>query len=93
MNHELGKTPFEQIVELQVKQALLEAMKVALDKRERRLLKLRFGLDGRAPKTLTQLGKKEGVTVERIRQIILRATSKLRRGEPCRIIRTATEGR
>ena len=39
----------------------------------------RFGLDGGKPKTLEEVGKKFGVTRERIRQLQNIALSKLRR--------------
>jgi len=40
-----------------------------LDERSRRVIVRRFGLDGKAPKTLHSIGQDEGVTRERIRQI------------------------
>jgi RNA polymerase primary sigma factor len=48
--------------------ALNESL-ATLSLRERRLLELRYGLDGRAPATLDDLGRVFGVTRERIRQI------------------------
>jgi hypothetical protein len=50
-----------------------------LDQRERRIISSRFGLEGEAPKTLEEVGKRFGVTRERIRQIQNSALSKLRR--------------
>jgi len=41
----------------------------SLSFRERRVLELRYGLDGQAPATLEEVGKVFGVTRERIRQI------------------------
>jgi RNA polymerase primary sigma factor len=41
----------------------------SLSLRERRVLELRYGLDGQAPATLEEVGKVFGVTRERIRQI------------------------
>jgi RNA polymerase primary sigma factor len=41
----------------------------SLSFRERRVLELRYGLDGQAPATLEDIGKVFGVTRERIRQI------------------------
>jgi RNA polymerase primary sigma factor len=41
----------------------------ALPARERRVVELRFGLDGGQPRTLDQVGRAFGVTRERIRQI------------------------
>lgn len=49
-----------------------------LDKRERAILLLRFGLDGSQPKTLDQISKQIGRTRERVRQIQKRALAKLR---------------
>ena len=50
-----------------------------LDERERKIIFSRFGLDGGKPKTLEEVGKKFGVTRERIRQLQNIALSKLRR--------------
>jgi RNA polymerase primary sigma factor len=49
-----------------------------LDKRERSILFMRYGLDGRPPKTLEEVSKIIGRTRERVRQIQKRALSKLR---------------
>lgn len=49
-----------------------------LDKREREILKLRFGLDRGEPRTLEEVGEHFNLTRERIRQIEARAMSKLR---------------
>jgi RNA polymerase sigma factor (sigma-70 family) len=56
----------------------VDRMLVALDERERGILRLRFGLDGGQPATLEQVGQHFGLTRERIRQIEARAMSKLR---------------
>ena len=45
--------------------------------RERRVLELRYGLDGQAPATLEDVGKVFGVTRERIRQIEKSSLQKL----------------
>jgi RNA polymerase primary sigma factor len=50
-----------------------------LDDRERKIIFQRFGLDGDKPKTLEEVGKKFGVTRERIRQLQNIALAKLRR--------------
>ena len=50
-----------------------------LDERERRIISARFGLDGNLPKTLEEVGKRFGVTRERIRQLQSGALLKLRR--------------
>ena len=49
-----------------------------LDRRERRILVGRFGLDGNRTLTLQQLGCELGISKERVRQIELRAKEKLR---------------
>ncbi len=49
-----------------------------LNEREKRILVLRFGLDGGEPMTLERIGRIFGVTRERIRQIQVEALAKLR---------------
>ncbi|WP_282756740.1 sigma-70 family RNA polymerase sigma factor [Desulfuromonas thiophila] len=50
-----------------------------LKKNERDILMLRFGLEDREPETLDTIGKRYGVTRERIRQIEAKSIEKLRR--------------
>jgi RNA polymerase primary sigma factor len=49
-----------------------------LDERERRVVALRFGLDGEDPLTLEEVGRHIGVTRERIRQLTGTILAKLR---------------
>ncbi len=49
----------------------------AIDEREARVLRLRFGLDGKEPLTLKQIGREVGLTRERVRQIEVEALRKL----------------
>ncbi len=49
----------------------------AIDEREARVLQLRFGLDGREPLTLKEIGHEIGLTRERVRQIEVEALRKL----------------
>lgn len=50
-----------------------------LSENERDILTLRFGLDDREPQTLDTIGKRFGVTRERIRQIEAKSLEKLRK--------------
>ena len=54
-------------------------MMETLDPREATILRYRFGLDGGGEKTLEEVGKKFGVTRERIRQLQNIALKKLRK--------------
>jgi len=57
----------------------IQRLLAPLDEREREILKLRFGLDGKGePRTLEEVGEHFNLTRERIRQIEARAMSKLR---------------
>jgi RNA polymerase primary sigma factor len=56
----------------------LDSLLSVLDKRERSIINQRFGLAGRNPRTLEQLGDRFGVTRERIRQLQNRALEKMR---------------
>jgi RNA polymerase primary sigma factor len=56
----------------------IEAVLATLPPREARILRLRFGLDNGRTYTLEEVGKKFGLTRERIRQIEGKALSRLR---------------
>ncbi|WP_461642967.1 sigma-70 family RNA polymerase sigma factor [Ligilactobacillus equi] len=60
------------------KQWLYEIMDQRLKPRERRIIELRYGLNGGEPQTLEEISKVFGVTRERIRQIESKALRKLR---------------
>lgn len=57
----------------------LDDLLAVLDKRERRIIDERFGLGGRKPMTLEEVGREFGVTRERIRQLQNVALSKMRK--------------
>ncbi len=59
--------------ELDTIRALLEA----IDQREARILRMRFGMDGDEPMTLKEVGDQIGLTRERVRQIEIEALRKL----------------
>jgi RNA polymerase primary sigma factor len=64
-----------------MEQEALAAVLARLSEREQRVLQLRFGLAGGAPRTLEDVGKEFSLTRERIRQIEAKALTKLR--HPC----------
>ena len=49
--------------------------------REMAIIKMRFGLDGKAPMTLTETGRRLGITRERVRQIQRKMLEKLKERE------------
>src|SRR5262249_185692 len=73
-----AQTPFELFRDKNMRDELSELLGV-LDDRQRKIIFERFGLDGGKPKTLEEIGKKFGVTRERIRQLQNIALTKLRK--------------
>jgi RNA polymerase primary sigma factor len=71
-------TPFERLQDKNLKDEVGDLLSV-LDEREKKIIFSRFGLDGGKAKTLEEVGKKFGVTRERIRQLQNIALMKLRR--------------
>jgi len=57
----------------------LHEMIASLDQREAEIIRLRFGLEGREPLTLEEVGRHFHVTRERIRQLEYLALNKIRR--------------
>lgn len=65
--------------QLDVLRGTVDRMLSSLDARERSILRQRYGLDDRGqPQTLEQIGRRFGVSKERIRQLESRAMTKLR---------------
>src|ERR1700685_1622793 len=71
-------TPFERLRDKNLRDEVGDLLEV-LDEREKKIILSRFGLDGGKAKTLADVGKKFGVTRERIRQWQNIALMKLRR--------------
>lgn len=57
----------------------IDGLLAVLDERERRIIDDRFGLNGKKPLTLEEVGREFGVTRERIRQLQNSALTKMRR--------------
>jgi len=70
--------PFETLRDKDLRDEVGDLLEV-LDERERRIINSRFGLDGKNPQTLEEVGGAFGVTRERIRQVQNIAILKLRR--------------
>jgi RNA polymerase primary sigma factor len=68
----------DEVAEEQLRKAALRRVLECLTPRERRVLELRYGLDGEHPRTLDEVGRTFNVTRERIRQIENQSLKKLR---------------
>lgn len=75
---ESAKNPYRELEEKTVTAMLREMIKT-LDPREASILRARFALNGGPVQTLEEIGKKFGVTRERVRQIQNAALRKLRK--------------
>lgn len=75
---EEASTPFELLRDKNLQNEVGDLLAV-LDEREKKIIFSRFGLDGGKPRTLEEVGRKFGVTRERIRQLQNIALLKLRR--------------
>ena len=68
--------PVEAVCEIMQKEEINNVLSV-LTHRERKMVELRFGLQGEHPRTLEEVGQRFGVTRERIRQIEAKTLAKL----------------
>jgi len=59
----------------------LRRVLATLDEREQAVIRLRYGLEDGQPRTLDQIGKRFGLSRERVRQIEREVLGKLRQGE------------
>jgi RNA polymerase primary sigma factor len=71
--------------------AQIRAMVAELDAKEREVIRLRFGLDGDEEWTLEKIGRKMGLSRERVRQIESKAKEKLRRSHRAHQLRGALD--
>jgi RNA polymerase primary sigma factor len=67
----------EEEVEVSLRAQALNAALSALPERERQVLVLRYGLNDAEPKTLEEIGRRLGLTRERVRQIELESLRRL----------------
>ena len=74
--NELADSPYDRVATIMTKEALDEALQT-LEYRHRRILELRYGLDGRK-RTLDEVGRTFDVTRERIRQLETQALKTLK---------------
>ncbi len=68
----------DEVAETQLRKDALKRVLGTLSLRERRVLELRYGLNGEHPRTLDEVGRTFNVTRERIRQIENQCLKKLR---------------
>jgi RNA polymerase primary sigma factor len=68
----------DEAAEITLRKETLKKILSTLSSRERQVLELRYGLDGRHPRTLDEVGRTFNVTRERIRQIENQSLKKLR---------------
>jgi RNA polymerase primary sigma factor len=68
----------DEAAEVALRKETLRTILGSLAPRERRVLELRYGLDGQHPRTLDEVGRTFNVTRERIRQIENQSLKKLR---------------
>lgn len=80
------RPPEVQALEALRDSALRDALDL-LDDRERRVLSHCYGLEGHDIKTLDDIGRMEGITRERVRQVRNRAMNKIKNSELGRVLR------
>jgi len=68
----------DEAAETSMRREMLKKILSKLAPRERRVLEMRYGLDGQQPRTLDEVGRTFNVTRERIRQIENQSLKKLR---------------
>ena len=67
----------EETVEVRMRRQALRSALDSLPEREREVVTLRYGIDGREPRTLEEIGRCLGLTRERVRQIELESLRRL----------------
>jgi RNA polymerase primary sigma factor len=72
-----SKSPEDYVIEESLRKAIVKSLST-LPKKEMEVISLRFGLNGREPKSLKEIGEEFDLTKERIRQIEKKAIQRLR---------------
>jgi RNA polymerase primary sigma factor len=67
----------EETVDVELRRQTLRQALLSLPEREREVVTMRYGIDGREPRTLEEIGKRLGLTRERVRQIELDSLRRL----------------
>jgi RNA polymerase primary sigma factor len=67
----------EETVDVQLRRQVLRRALESLPERERIVVTMRYGIDGREPRTLEEIGRRLGLTRERVRQIELDSLRRL----------------
>lgn len=74
---DVNKDPFNNAFEANIQELVCRWMQY-LSESERKIITMRYGLDGKKPRTLDEVGKELSLTRERIRQIEKRIVLKIR---------------
>jgi RNA polymerase primary sigma factor len=83
-----GPAP-EDLVQVSLREEALRRALRELSERERTVLALRYGIDSDEPTPLREIGRRLGITPERVRQIEARALARLARMRELEALRTA----
>jgi RNA polymerase primary sigma factor len=81
----------DEVVSKSLRDADVQAALQALPQRERRVLELRYGLDPEGPMTLEDIGRKVGLTRERVRQIEVKTLHMLKSSGQAAALEGTTE--
>ncbi|MCX7910069.1 MAG: sigma-70 family RNA polymerase sigma factor [Endomicrobia bacterium] len=81
-----NEIPFNYLLQNYKREILEKAMEMYLDEREKAILKLRYGFDGKEY-TLEEVGKMFNITRERVRQIEAKAIRRLRSPEALEMLK------